>query len=79
MRFVWIAIDRLPSLLSLERKHRLDGFARECVRTTQEWSQHWVNDRIFPRRPFEHQPYAGAIDALRNEEVPEYFRAIQIE
>lgn len=69
----------LSGCLHLERKFRLDGFARECVRTTAGWSRHWVNDRLFPRRPFEHQPDAGAIDRLLDEEVPEYFRAMRIE
>ncbi len=51
---------------------------RECVVTTQGWSQHWVNDRIFPRRPFIHQPNAGAIDLILDKNVPE-FKFVRIE
>jgi len=51
---------------------------RECILTTKDWSQHWVNDRIFPRRPFFHQPNAATIDQLLQQNVPE-FRFIKIE
>lgn len=51
---------------------------RECVLTTKGWSKHWVNDRLFPRRPFFHQPNAGAIDRLLHNAVPE-FQFIKIE
>ena len=51
---------------------------RECIVTTKGWSQHWVNDRIFPRRPFFHQPNAGAIDLMLDKNVPE-FKFIKIE
>jgi hypothetical protein len=27
-------------------------FVEQCVLTTDGWSKHWVNDRIYPRRPF---------------------------
>lgn len=69
----------LSGCLQVERKYRIDGFAKECLRTTRGWSKHWVNDRIYPRRPFAYQPDAGAIDALLNSELPAYFRAIRIE
>lgn len=51
---------------------------RECILTTKGWSQHWVNDRIFPRRPFFHQPNAGAIDRVLQQNVTE-FKHIKIE
>ena len=51
---------------------------RECILTTKGWSEHWVNDRLFPRRPFFHQPNAGMIDRLLHENVPE-FKFIKIE
>ncbi|MDN3987983.1 gamma-glutamylcyclotransferase family protein [Zwartia vadi] len=53
-------------------------FMRECILTTKGWSQFWVNDRIFPRRPFFHQPNAGAIDLLLQKNVPE-FQFVKIE
>jgi hypothetical protein len=54
------------------------NFMVQCVLTTQGWSNHWVNDRIYPRRPFIYQPNAGAIDRLLDEHVPE-FKSVRIE
>lgn len=65
--------------MQIERQYRLAGFAEECIDNTQGWSRHWVNDRIYPRRPFIHQPNAGAIDALLQRKLPEQFKAIRIE
>jgi cation transport regulator ChaC len=39
------------------------GFTQEFIATTREWSKFWVNDRLYPRRPFIFQPAAGQIDA----------------
>lgn len=38
----------------------------EFLQTTHEWNSMycWVNDRIFPRRPYETVPYARIIDQL---------------
>ncbi|MEW5891523.1 MAG: gamma-glutamylcyclotransferase family protein [Pseudomonadota bacterium] len=69
----------LSGCLQIERQHQLAGFAEECVTSTAGWSRHWVNDRIHPRRPFAHQPNAGAIDALLQRKLPDYFQAIRIE
>jgi len=56
-----------------------DGdFAVACIKTTDGWSEHWVNDRLYPRRPFIYQPNAGSIDRLLNEHVPA-FQSIRIE
>jgi hypothetical protein len=49
-----------------------DGdFADACIETTAGWSEHWVNDRIHPRRPFIDQPNASRIDSLLYRLVPE--------
>jgi len=69
----------LAGCLQIEARFQLEGFARECVGSTHGWSKHWVNDRIYPRRPFIYQPKAGAIDRVLNKEIPAYFRAIRIE
>lgn len=86
-----LATERLPLVQSYidifvtgcqqlsERAVRFEGnFVVECIRTTKGWSAHWVNDRIYPRRPFIYQPNAGSIDRLLNEHVPE-FRFVRIE
>lgn len=53
-------------------------FPADCVTTTKGWPMYWVNDRIYPRRPY-HQPNAARIDALLNRLLPEQFKAIRIE
>jgi hypothetical protein len=53
-------------------------FPAECVTTTKGWPMYWVNDRIYPRRPY-HQPNAARIDALLNRLLPEQFKAIRLE
>jgi hypothetical protein len=57
----------------------LPDFARQCLATTDGWSEHWVNDRIYPRRPFIYQPKAGQIDKLLAGQLPAYFSQIKIE
>lgn len=54
-------------------------FAEQCVTTTAGWSRHWVNDRLYPRRPFIYQPNASDIDKLLLKMVPDTFKAIRIE
>jgi hypothetical protein len=39
------------------------GFTTEFIATTEAWSRYWVNDRIYPRRPFIYVPNASKIDA----------------
>ena len=37
--------------INIEGKFNIPDFAKNCVNSTTNWSIHWVNDRIFPRRP----------------------------
>jgi hypothetical protein len=69
----------LSGCLEQEQRFGLPEFSRECLSTTSDWSEHWVNDRIHPRRPFVHQPRAGQIDNLLARQLPEYFSHIRIE
>jgi hypothetical protein len=62
-----------------EERFALPSFAARCIATTQGWSDHWVNDRPQPRRPFIAQPRALQIDTLLAREVPEAFAHIRIE
>jgi hypothetical protein len=49
------------------------GFAQEFIRTSSGWNANWVNDRVYPRRPFISVPNAGKIDqALQNGGVLKY-------
>ena len=57
------------------------GFTLEFIATTDEWSRYWVNDRVYPRRPFIFQPAAGAIDAVlqRAPKTADLFYEVEIE
>lgn len=48
----------LGGCLDVSEAYGIEEFALECIRTTKGWSKYWINDRIMPRRPFEHQPQA---------------------
>src|SRR5262249_44445648 len=49
--------------LEIEAQYpRARGFAQEFIRSTTGWNAHWVNDRIYPRRPFIYVPNAFLID-----------------
>lgn len=65
--------------LEQQERFSLPGFAAECLSSTTDWSTEWVNDRLYPRRPFIHQPRAGDIDRLLHESLPDYFRRIRFE
>jgi len=62
-----------------EQRFGLTGFSQQCLATTADWSEHWVNDRIYPRRPFVFQPRARQIDDLLFQQLPRYFSRIRIE
>jgi hypothetical protein len=69
----------LSGCLEIQEKFHLSHFAADCVATTSDWSLHWVNDRIYPRRPFVFTPKALKIDALLTAKIPKIFKAIQLE
>ena len=69
----------LTGCLEQQERYGLTGFATECIATTADWSAHWVNDRIYPRRPFVFQPRAGQIDRLLSTQLPHFFARIRIE
>lgn len=46
------------------------GFAREFIKTTQEWSKYWENDRVHPRRAFSTVPFFSKIDELLQTHLP---------
>jgi hypothetical protein len=60
--------------LEIEAQYPSAGdFVQEFIRTAPGWNQYWVNDRIYPRRPFIYVPYASQIDqALQNGGVLKY-------
>jgi len=69
----------LSGCLEQEERFGVAGFSAQCVRTTDGWSENWVNDRIFPRRPFAFQPRAPQIDRLLSAEVAKFWSHMRIE
>ena len=65
--------------LEQEERFGLAEFSQQCLNTTTDWSEHWVNDRIYPRRPFVYQPKARQIDNLLSKQLQQYFSHIRIE
>lgn len=65
--------------LEQEQRYEIKGFAQQCITTTSDWSEQWVNDRIYPRRPFIYEPKAAQIDELLSKQIPQYFQQIRIE
>jgi hypothetical protein len=57
------------------------GFTEEFIATTDEWNRYWVNDRVYPRRPFIFQPASDQIDkALQKApRTAELFYEVEIE
>ncbi|HTX75053.1 MAG TPA: gamma-glutamylcyclotransferase family protein [Terracidiphilus sp.] len=60
--------------LEIEASYRTaSGFTQEFIQSTSGWNKFWVNDRLYPRRPFIYIPNAGAIDqALQTGGVLKY-------
>ena len=69
----------LSGCLEQEERFGIPGFSQRCIRTTAGWSDHWVNDRVYPRRPFVFQPRAPQIDRLLAAEVARHWSRIRIE
>lgn len=69
----------LSGCIQMEKKYQLNNYARQCITTTSDWSLQWVNDRIYPRRPWASIPEAETIDKLLAEEVADFFNSITIE
>jgi hypothetical protein len=65
--------------LEQEQRFGLTDFSQQCLSTTAGWSEHWVNDRVYPRRPFIFQPKARQIDNLLSKQLRQYFSHIKIE
>lgn len=56
----------IESIFPLAKK---DNFARDFIKSTQYWNEYWVNDRIYPRRPFIYRKNAYQIDELLKENL----------
>ena len=47
-------------------------YAREFVKSTDDWSDFWLNDRLMPRRPWVYQKRHDAIDDVLNSHGPSH-------
>jgi hypothetical protein len=71
--YVDICINGCLELEALYRRAKEEAFTEEFIRTTSGWNAYWVNDRLYPRRPFIYAPNATAIDkALKAGNVLQY-------
>jgi hypothetical protein len=57
------------------------GFTQDFIATTDEWNRFWVNDRLYPRRPFIFQPAADQIDGALQKapKTKDLFYEVEIE
>jgi len=69
----------ISGAFEIEEEFNLKNFAVDFIKTTQQWSVSWVNDRIFPRAPHIHEPDAYRIDILLNQNINQFFTKITIE
>ena len=69
----------ISGALEIEKEFNIQDFAVDFIKTTKAWSEHWVNDRIFPRAPHIHQPDAYLIDTVLSQNINQFFTKITIE
>ncbi len=69
--YVDMCIDGCLEIESSYPKAKDGEFAIDFISSTYFWSKYWVNDRIYPRRPFIYRPYAYKIDKLLKENLRE--------
>lgn len=69
----------LSGCLDLEKQYHLQGFAKDCVNTTSNWSPAWKNDRVNPRTAVDNVAYVADVDSLIANTLPEYYNQIKIE
>ena len=64
--------------LDIEQTYQLNHYVKECINTTRYWpnekgTQRWINDRVFPRRPFDSVPHVLIIDKLLAKHFDGYY------
>jgi hypothetical protein len=62
--YVDICLDGCLEIEAMYPLAKRANFAERFIRTTSHWGPPWINDRIYPWRPFVHVPRAFVIDAL---------------
>jgi len=69
--YVDICLNGCIEIEDLFPKAKEADFTKQFIQTTHFWNEHWVNDRIYPRRPFIHQKNAYKIDELLLNHLPD--------
>ena len=62
--YVDVCLDGCLEIEAMYPLAKQANFAEFFIKTTSYWGQPWINDRIYPWRPFVYVPRAFAIDAL---------------
>jgi hypothetical protein len=62
--YVDICVDGCLEIEAMYPLAEQAGFAEQFIRTCTDWKTPWMNDRIYPWRPFIYMPRASKIDAL---------------
>ena len=62
--YVDVCLDGCLEIEAMYPLARQGNFAEQFIKTTSNWQPPWINDRIYPWRPFVYVPRASQIDAL---------------
>lgn len=62
--YVDVCLNGCLEVESIYPLARQMNFAQRFMETTSNWGTPWINDRIYPWRPFVHVPRASTIDSL---------------
>ncbi len=67
--YVDICVNGCIEIEELYPKAKQRNYAINFITSTHYWSKFWVNDRIYPRRPFIYRENAYQIDSLLKENL----------
>lgn len=69
--YVDICMDGCLEVEAMYPLARDAGFAEHFVKTCTDWKTPWINDRIFPYRPFIYMPRTSKIDEILCKFLPD--------
>jgi hypothetical protein len=76
--YVDICVDGCLEIEAIYPLAKKASFAAQFIRTCTDWKTPWINDRIYPWRPFIYVPRAWQIDELLSKELGELFNRISL-
>jgi hypothetical protein len=62
--YVDVCLDGCLEIEAMYSLARQANFAEQFIKTTSNWQSPWINDRIYPWRPFVYVPRSTQIDTL---------------